>query len=274
MNFGHLKMRFLFELEPSNFQFEISLDYNYAIHSCLYKIMSNGDPDYAKWLHDEGFGNGAKRTKFFTFSKLYPTEQYSIQSSYLISKGNLYFYLSTPELSNQIKSFIEGAFKTHRIHIFNSNGGASFRIKAIESLPEPKFKIKQKYKMLSPTLVSDKNEIGNEKYLFPWNDRCIEILKTNLIWKYELLHNKAYDDILEIEFDFDYIKSRDNKITKLIKIKPGQPDETRLRCFSSPITITAAPEMHRIAYDCGLGKSNAQGLGTIQTINMEENRWI
>jgi CRISPR/Cas system endoribonuclease Cas6 (RAMP superfamily) len=47
--------------------FRVPRHYNYPLQSLIYRYL---DEHLATQLHDVGFGDGAKRFKFFTFSRL------------------------------------------------------------------------------------------------------------------------------------------------------------------------------------------------------------
>jgi CRISPR/Cas system endoribonuclease Cas6 (RAMP superfamily) len=58
-----LKLRLGAQGEP----FRVPRHYNYPLQSLIYRYL---DAHLATQLHDVGFGDGAKRFKFFTFSRL------------------------------------------------------------------------------------------------------------------------------------------------------------------------------------------------------------
>ena len=49
---------------------KISLNYQYECSAVIYKILSQSDEAYARWLHDNGFRTDGKQFKLFTFSRL------------------------------------------------------------------------------------------------------------------------------------------------------------------------------------------------------------
>jgi CRISPR-associated endoribonuclease Cas6 len=56
-------------------------------------------------------------------------------------------------------------------------------------------------------------------------------------------------------------------MTKLIHIKKGKPNQTKIKAFVSPLQITAEPEMQQVAYDCGIGEKNSLGCGCLGVEN-------
>ncbi|MBI4810670.1 MAG: CRISPR-associated endoribonuclease Cas6, partial [Ignavibacteriales bacterium] len=55
-------------------------------------------------------------------------------------------------------------------------------------------------------------------------------------------------------------------ISKLITIKEGHKEETRVRGFMCPITIEGNPELIKLAYECGLGEKGSLGFGMIEIL--------
>ena len=84
-----------------------------------------------------------------------------------------------------------------------------------------------------------------------------ENLKTNLLRKYQLIHNDHYQDLPEFDFSFDpeYIANRNGKISKLIKTD----ENVYVKAMEAPFYLKTNPELIRIAYACGLGEKNSMG---------------
>ncbi len=48
----------------------LPINYQYELSAAIYKIIHQGNPKFAKWLHDGGYSNGQKLFKLFSFSHL------------------------------------------------------------------------------------------------------------------------------------------------------------------------------------------------------------
>lgn len=257
-------MRFEIILQPRKEFFSIPLNYNYPIMVNLYKMFFNGESEFADWLHSEGYRSDevtSKRSKLFTFSRLY-TNKFQISDSILRTTGRIRFYFSTPHLEKQIQTFINGALQTCSFNIYEGDIYTAFTIENIVSLAPPQFKFTQKYRLISPAVSSVKDDAGRVVYLQPQDEQAEFQLEQNLRWKYNLLHGHEYAGELKIEFDKGYLKGR-NRVSKLIAIKAGKANETKVRGYYCPLMITAQPSMQQVAYDCGLGEKNSMGLGCI-----------
>ena len=60
----------------------IPVNYQYEFSAWIYKTLNFGNAEFARWLHDQGYVNGNKRFKLFTFSRLFP-DKYSVQKDRL-----------------------------------------------------------------------------------------------------------------------------------------------------------------------------------------------
>ncbi|MBD0280088.1 MAG: CRISPR-associated endoribonuclease Cas6, partial [Flavisolibacter sp.] len=48
----------------------LPFNYQYPLSAAIYKIIQTADHEFAAFLHDQGYGEGHKSFKLFTFSDL------------------------------------------------------------------------------------------------------------------------------------------------------------------------------------------------------------
>ena len=48
----------------------LPINYNYLLAGVIYRFLAESDPEYASFLHNEGYLGAEKRFKLFTFSQL------------------------------------------------------------------------------------------------------------------------------------------------------------------------------------------------------------
>ena len=48
----------------------LPINYNHLLVGIIYRFLSASNPEYADFLHDEGYSAAEKRFKLFTFSQL------------------------------------------------------------------------------------------------------------------------------------------------------------------------------------------------------------
>ncbi len=262
-------MRFNIKLKLySNSQDIIPINYQYPLSAAIYKILEKGDSEYAKFLHEEGYGKGYK---FFTFSdlklkfRLENGDRMRILNDYV----EFFAHFHVPEAS---KTFIEGLFKSEHLTIADKKSKALFQVQSIESLQSPFDPLQSSneivqmlFKPASAVLVGVKNERGNYDYLKPDDDKYIDSLIYN--WRGKI--NEAYDKktaetavlLANIEFFDKPYRSR------LVHIKSDTSAETKIRGYLNfKLKLTAEKRFLELAYNAGIGLENAQGMGCLEVI--------
>ena len=48
----------------------LPINYNHLLAGIIYRFLAESDPEYASFLHNEGYAVAEKRFKLFTFSQL------------------------------------------------------------------------------------------------------------------------------------------------------------------------------------------------------------
>ena len=48
----------------------LPINYNHLLTGIIYRFLAESNPEYASFLHDDGYHADAKRFKLFTFSQL------------------------------------------------------------------------------------------------------------------------------------------------------------------------------------------------------------
>lgn len=255
----------------------IPLNYQFSLSSFIYRTIERSDNNYSKWLHDSGLMSGSKSFKYFTFSKLYIpkteiTELYG--KKYLkIMCGSMDLIVSM--LSNRtVENFIIGMFENQRLKIYDSNVESEFIVNTVEMIPEPDFKNEMMFKTISPVVIS-RNTVYNEKlsqkYLDPADEEYAEYFRKNLEEKYLVLISGEKSDTpvinimkKENESIVHSFETSGQAKSKLITIKEGTPEETKVRGYFFTFRIKAEPEIIRLGYEAGFGKHCSLGFGCVE----------
>lgn len=111
------------------------------------------------------------------------------------------------------------------------------------------------------------NSDSYAQYLFPGDEDFERVLQENLCRKYEALHGRPYaadNAAFRFTLDQDYADRKNGKIQKLITIKEGWPDETRVKGLLAPFCLEAPAELMGVGYECGFGERNSQGFGMVK----------
>ncbi|MGH7457050.1 MAG: CRISPR-associated endoribonuclease Cas6, partial [bacterium] len=137
----------------------------------------------------------------------------------------------------------------------------------------PRFAATMRFKTLSPLVVSTMREHKGklQPYYYRANDpELSEAVRQNLLSKYEIIHGHPPTDAnLEFAIDADYLARRGGpeKVSKLITIKEGTREETRIKGFECPFTLRGNPELMAMAWECGAGDHNSMGCGMVEAAN-------
>jgi CRISPR-associated endoribonuclease Cas6 len=264
-------MRIRLTLRPQEKETVIPINYQYPLSAAIYKILSNGSPDYATWLHARGYLSPDKKPiKLFVFSKLF-IPQVKIKQNALIAHHyhRCTMIVSSPMLEDFVQNFVIGLFATQKIEIGSKEVVGRFIIEQVETLPTPEFSRTTRFKCLSPiTLSTKKEKYGSlqEHYYRPSEPELAEAIRDNLIAKYETVHQKQPDDSrLEFKLDKEYLQKKggDLGLSKLIIIKEGTSEETKVKAFECLFYLTGSQELQQIAWDCGIGQRNSLGFGMV-----------
>lgn len=271
-------MRIKLTLLPLN-KCVIPINYQYHLSSSIYKIISNENPDYSKWLHDNGYlDTSNKPRKLFVFSNLYIIPRPKLFKNYIIIQPNsiITLFVSSIIINDFINNFVNGIFKDQEIEIYDNMVKSKFLIQKVETLKEITFSSKMKYYCISPILLSTlKNHNGelSQYYYRPDDIQLCEAIKNNLLKKYELIYkSKIEPDLFKFNFDYRYINKKGgfNKITKLITITKNN-NEIKVKGFFAPFTLETNCELHKIAYELGIGEKNSIGFGMIEESTIFKN---
>ena len=184
------------------------------------------------------------------------------------------WYVGMP-VEATLQHLVVGMFEKREFYIEREEN--RFVIEQVETLPEPNWDRRMKFRLLSPLTSSVTVEREGRlmpHYLRADDPRLSDALRANIINKYrslfcrsdcqsDQLSDTAFNCVLDEKFIAD--RGGPQKISKLITVKQGRPDETRVRGFMCPITIEGNPELIKLAYESGLGEKNSMGFGMLET---------
>jgi CRISPR-associated endoribonuclease Cas6 len=248
-------------------QARLPIDHQEPLTGLVYRLLGESDPDYARFLHDEGYRlpnaegeTGAKRFKLFVFSGLrIPKGRRRVDGSSLcVSPGEVTWLLASPR-DDFLSHSATGLFAVgSRVQV----GPVPLTITGIECLPEPDFTSPMPFTCLSPIVASVRREDRSTQYLTPADGpQFSEAVRRNLLRKYELIHGSPpADDRLELVFDPAYLAdTRHRRGTKLVTFKGIQ-----VRGALAPFTLSGSRELMEVGWSCGLGEKNSVGFGMVE----------
>lgn len=261
-------MRLLLVLRVTPFKNVIPLNYQYPVSAWIYQRMSLANRKFTDWLHDQGYQILNKNFKLFTFSS-FNVPQRKITGDRLHILGSQVSLQLSFHVDKAAESFIIGLFQNQEFEIGDRISKAKFLVETIESLPVPEFRPEMEFRCLSPICVSRTVIRKGKKmpeYLSPEHPEFERIFFDNLIFKYVAARNGV-----SVEEEKNRYESPQFKLTvlgepksRLITIKTGQPQQTRVRGYFFPFKITAPRELIQFGYQAGFGEKNSLGFGCVE----------
>ena len=248
----------------------ITLNYSYYLSTAIYRWIEASSPGYSRFLHDKGFQvNGSlKRFKHFCFSQLGIARRRINNGMLQILSPTIEWYITMP-VEASLQHLVVGIFENREFYIEREEN--RFVVEQVETLPDPRWERRMRFRLLSPlssSVTVEKNGKLMPYYLLAGDPRLNEALRINLLNKFRSLYDREPEDTeLVCTLDNEFIAGRggSEKISKLITIKQGRPDETRVRGFMCPLTLDGNPELIALAYESGLGEKNSLGFGMLET---------
>ena len=234
----------------------LPINYNHQLTSVIYKFLKISDPEYANFLHQDGYITGKKRLKLFTFSQLMARKR-QIVDDQIYFRSPLTWHVSSPQ-EDFLRNFAASLMEEGRLRIGHQN----LRIMNVEIPRPPRFHQSMKFRCLSPITMSTKREYNGKlamHYCLPDEPEFSVLVRKNLILKYETIYgHRPQDDSFSMEFDPGYISRRKGRVTRLIRYK-----NVDIRGVLCPFHASGSPELMYVGYECGFGDKNSAGFGMV-----------
>ena len=234
----------------------LPINCNYLLASAIYKFLRLSDPEYARFLHEDGYIAGSKRFKLFTFSQLMARNR-EIMGDQICFRSQVTWYVSSPQ-----EAFL-GSFATSLMDKGELRIGRQYLPVMNVNIPRvPPFHSNMKFRCLSPITMSTKREREGKlvmHYCLPDEPEFSELVRQNLVRKHETIYgHRPRDDSFSMEFDPEYISRRKGRVTRLVRYK-----DVDIRGVMCPFHASGSPELMFVGYECGFGDKNSAGFGMV-----------
>ena len=206
-----------------------------------------GDSAFAHFLHQFGYSDGNKSFKLFCYSPLYfnnyifdrPKNLFEIKDEFI--KLRVAFHL--PDVAEK---FIIGLFNNQESYIGDRLYGLDLKVLQVERLPDETLRKVMHYRLLSPAVFSVADENSKyARYAHPDDATYQTLVMNHLIQKLKVATgNRAIANEITVNH-FEVRKDKELK-SKLIRVKPDKPEETKVRGFLYNFKLDASEEVHRI----------------------------
>jgi len=247
-------------------EIELPINTNYY----LVKLINELCYEYSRYLISL-LPDKSVRVSFdkYTFSQLIIPKRLIEMDKITILSDNVYWFISSPYY--QFLGILAKEFRQRRwVKIYKS----WLRVENVEFMVTPEFNSEEaKFTCLSPVAISRANptesitETDTSKYFYilPDEDEYVEYLEMDLLQKYNLLQRQKRERInFKLEFDQHYLRKRNNKIMKVIRLE-REDYPFNITGVLAPFCIKAEPDVLRMIYDLGLGQFNNLGFGMVET---------
>ena len=260
-------MRITLELSHRKRTVTLPVNNSYLISSLIYNIVDRSSSEYAERLHEQGYRLKNRAFKLFTFSPLYPGNRHKWvmheNGAMSSSESLLHVTLSSPK-AEFIEHLVIGLLQEPLVWI----GNERFRVETVRKLDQPELTDDMRFIMLSPLVCTTKREpLQYPQFLFPGDDEFERVVLENLCRKYQVLLGRSFScdsDQFSLTLDQGYVERLDGKVQKLITVKEGRSDETKIKGTLAPFHLKAPRELVEVGYECGFGEKNSQGFGMVK----------
>ncbi len=243
----------------------IPVDYQYYVSAWIYRVIGKADAAFSAFLHQQGYSTGSKRFKLFCYSPL------SFGKPVLWKEKSLFEIVSSQvalsvsfAIPDAAEKFIIGLFSGQDAYLGDRFNGLELLVKQVERLPGPVLTETMHYLATSPVVTGYRE--GDEtyaQYLSPEDLAYPELIRNNLELKL-----KSLPDYNRLPVREPWIwKLTGTPRPKLIVVRPYTPQQSRVRGFLYPFSLTAPVEYHRLILSAGAGEKNSTGFGWVEVMN-------
>ena len=218
----------------------LPINYNYFLTGVIYGFLSESDPEYAHFLHQDGYEVEDRRFKLFTFSQLMAKRR--IRGDQIHFRSPLTWCVSSSQ-EQFLANFASALMETGILQIERHR----LRVQNVEVLPPPRFRPQMTFRCLSPITMStvrERDDRLDTHYCLPDDPQFSELVRQNLIRKYEAVYqHPPQEKSFAMTFDQAYIDKRQGRVTRLVDFKG-----TKIRSVNSPFHVIGGPGInpHRL----------------------------
>lgn len=241
-------------------------NYQYALSSWIYKVISRADHAYSDFLHEKGFAFESRKFKMFTFSQM-DLRPYEIAGNEIRLLGKEVSLVVRFLVDSSLENFIKGLFIDQHFGLgtSGSNNTVDFQVSGVETKAAPSFTQVMRYQCLSPIVASARREDGSAAYLSPEAPEYARIFIQNLLRKQcalALHYGESEDQEKKDNFPYSF-RLLNTPRKKGVTIKENTKEETKVIGYLFHFELMAPLELHEIGYYAGFGEKNSMGFGCV-----------
>ncbi len=234
----------------------LPINYNHLLVGVIYRFLSESNPEFADFLHEEGYHVDEKRFKLFTFSQLM-AERRHITGEQIHFRSTLTWSVSSP-----VEQFLSHFADTLLTEGSLSIGDCPLKVRDVTIPRAPRFRSEMYFRCLSPVVMSAVRVDGGKRrmhYCLPDDPHLSDLIRRNLLHKHQAIHGRIpQDDILTFQYDQAYIRRKAGRVTRLVDFKG-----IKIRGVLCPFRVTGSVPLIQTGYECGFGDKNSAGFGMV-----------
>lgn len=256
----------------SNFKQNTYLPINTNYH--LVRLINKLTFEYHRYLKALLPADRSKQKfDFYTFSQLIIPNRKIVDFKIGILSPEFHWYIASPYYP-----FLGLLVKELNLRGRVTIAKRMFGIKSVEFVHSPVFSHSEaRFTCLSPVAVFRQRPSSKRTssfhlksgYVLPDERDYLPSIKQDLVQKYNMIEKDTIDHLdFDLQYDPEYIRKRNNRITKIITLENGDNLPDQVRGVLAPLRIKANPDILRIVYDSGLGQLNNYGFGMVETVHV------
>ena len=242
----------------------IPINHQHLLTSAVYGFLDGGNGEYARFLHDTGYGEEGrpKRFKLFCFSGLRAQRRRITGETLWLGPGRAEWVVGSA-VTPFVQHFAAGLLAKGVLVV----GTQGLEVACAQCLPDPDFGSgSAAFTCLTPIVASlpiPATEGGGTRYLRPLEGEAFSAaVRNNLLAKQCALQGtepSGDEAAFTLTFDTKYLANPKHRAgTKLITYKGIQ-----IVGALAPFTVTASQTMLETLWTCGAGEKNAGGFGMV-----------
>jgi len=224
-------------------------------------------------LPDEEYSGQAGGRRMYTFSQLIIPERKIVNDKIAILSESFHWFIASPD-ENFVNRLAQAFNENNMVDIC----GFNFPVEFVKVAKTPAFSDGDNlFTCLSPVTVFCYNQANNDQfvhqnrrrrqYLFPEDEQYYHCLRSELKIKLIRMGIQIQDNFkFTIRLDREYLKKKNYRITKMIKIKDEFGNDLMVKGVLAPLRIKARPDILQVIYDTGLGQMNEYGFGMLEKV--------
>lgn len=238
----------------------LPISYQLELSAAVHRLLTSDRYNYDQWLRMNSIPLDLPlKMKIYSLSNFYIPNIVVTGNRLTIRAKRIQFWISfLPETGTS--DFLTRALMNQVFTIGDRISRVQFRVSDIQSVaPVTDFTEEMEYISMSPATVMAFNEDNRIEYLSPEDSEYLPFIVDGLLERYEMYYGKPFDK--EFTPAIEYL---DPPRRKLVSIHSQTKHEHKVVCFMMRFKLTLPVELHKFAYDAGIGDKINFGFGYIE----------